>query len=305
MHRTRTTMISTTLALALLALPALAAETKSPATFATDILAPMSGAVTLSYSYSSDNPTTTITDGTDTHKRELDWQRSTMQAKAELGLGYGLQLGVAQSVEVGGKVTGSMNGVIDIDQKMSGGYNPLFELKWNPMQLLMPKHPLQVVASYRFKPKGIAAKSVYDDYTQHSGSVVASYALPELGLRPFIGYDFTTYGADEEGFEQGHVNTGTIGSELTIMNGLTATASYSFARRSGATEYLGGYNVQTIHLDAQYKIPGISFVDAYVSPFGEVMLNGSRTIDLGSSAWKATTSSYTGYKVGGLVKLVF
>lgn len=296
---------------ALTAATAMAAE-KSPALFATDVLKPMTGSVSVGYDFEQDKQASRIyLNGVEVALAHVDWSKNNMTMRAEVGLGYGVQVSVAQKVSVGGSVDVSVDGVGNLyHDNLGGAYNPDFELKWNPMQIVNATSPFQAVIGYRVAPKGIASTHDYDDFTKNRFSAYGSYALNDAKIRPYLGYEFATYGNDSSSFgggrTAGHTNSLTVGAEYTLMKDLAVDLSYNWTNTGGDARdaYTTAYNAHTMAMKAQYKVPGVPVVDAYIVPFGEVRMNAERDVEYGFGDTKKI-ESYATYKVGGFVKVVF
>lgn len=297
-------VLCTTGVLIALSAPAAMAAEKNPAIFATDVLGAWSGAVSMRYEFSSADMDQKVFDGvtTDRYKYKLSEQVGAL--RADVGLGFGLQLGVQQRFMLDGEVKNYYNGAYTGKDDYSGALNPEFELKWNPMQAFSPKNPLQAVIGYRVKPTGMAKSEVWDNYTENTVFAAASYDLKQYNLRPYLRYALTLNGHEEGGIDLGNQNVVTLGAEYKIMDGLKTDLAYTYARNAAISEYDGGFSSNSISASVQYKIPGVPYMDLYAVPYGQVSFNGSRDFEA-PAGWSAKVESFTSYRVGAMIKAVF
>lgn len=279
------------------------AAEKSPAIFPTDVLNQFSGAITTTYTYTShdmDYSRTRLGVG-ETFKREMT--SNNLQWKAQLGLGYGLQLGIYQDIELEGRDKVIMNNDTNV-YKYTGGYNPTFAISWNPMQVLSPKNPLQALVSYTVKGKGIESKQVRDDYTQHTARAVVSYDLSALKLRPYIGYEHTQFGMSNNE-PIGHENVILAGAEYAATKHVKLNLEYA-AVFSGGQAYTDSYTTNNIGVNVEYKVPLVTAFDLYLVPSFRASILDDLTFNVNdpniSSYGTKLSVAYTG---GFAVKAVF
>ena len=303
MKRMSKVLCATGVLVALSAPAAMAAE-KNPAIFATDVLGAGFSAVSMRYDFSSADMDKKVSDGVTTDRYKYKIREQVGALRADVGLGFGLQLGVQQRFMLDGEEKGYYNGAYAGKFDYSGALNPEFELKWNPMQALSPKNPLQAVIGYRVKPTGMAKSEVMDNYTENTVFAAASYDLKQYNLRPYLKYSLQLNGTEEDGGSLGNQNVMTLGAEYKIMDGLKADLAYTYARNAAIGEYDGGFSSNSISASVQYKIPGVPYMDLYAVPYGQVSFNGSRDSEA-PAGWTDKVESFTSYRVGGMIKAVF
>lgn len=306
MKKMKLAVAVTSLASALAAMPVLAAD-KNPAIFPTDVLDLFSGGVAATYTFTSTKTDATYTNGAVTDVESGKFTSNMMQWRADVGLGYGLQIGAYQNIELGARDEFSWNGATPTINKTSGGYNPLYQIKWNLMQIVDAKNPVQVLLSYRVKPKGVASKSVSDDYTQNTGTAIVSYKIADF--RTYLGYEYSQFGKEGtsgNSFDMGHENSILVGAEYQLMKGLDLTLDYTATIAGGAPIRTESYATNTVTLGAQYKLPGLDKVNLYVSPFFKASVVGEQTLDaVQVGADSAKIDSYVAYSGGLTLKAVF
>lgn len=308
MKKMKLAVAVTSLASALAAMPALAGD-KNPAIFPTDVLDQFSGAVAATYTFTSTKTDATYVNGAVTDVNSGKFTSNMMQWRADIGLGYGLQIGAYQNIELGARDEFSWNGATPTINKTSGGYNPLYQIKWNPLQIVDAKSPVQILLAYRVKPKGVASKSVSDDYTQNTGTAIVSYKMSDLGLRTYLGYEYSQLGKEGtsgNSFDMGRENSILVGAEYQLMKGFDLTLDYTATIAGGAPIRTESYATNTVALGAQYKIPGLDKVNLYVSPFFKASIVGEQTLDAAQvGADSAKIDSYVAYSGGLTLKAVF
>lgn len=282
--------------------PAAAAE-RSAAIFPTDVLNRLSGAVTAAYTFSSQDIDYTMTQlgTTETLKREMT--SNNLQWKAQLGLGYGLQVGLFQDIELAGRDKMSANGGSEV-ANFSGGSNPAFEIAWNPMQVFSPKNPLQALVSYTVKGKGLESKQIGDDFTQHSAKVFMSYNLAALKLRPYVGYEHTRNG-ERYNQDLGHINVIKAGVEYAAAKHLKLNLDYTSYINAGFS-FADPYTVNEFGVNAEYKVPMTTVLDLYLVPsFSAAIMDDLKFKSDDPNVSSSRAGSSVGYSGGFAVKAVF
>jgi len=300
MRRNHVTLVATVLLGVMSTLPAVAAD-KIPAVFPTDVLGKYVGAVTAKYTFGTSDVNTVLTAAGTRDTQENKIESHLLELKAELGLGYGIQAGVSQKIEIDGRTELTFDSDPTAVTKYSGGYNPVFEIAWNPKRPCNSQDPFQISFLYKVKPKGIASRQISDDFTQQSGTAFMSYKLAKL--RPYVGYSFTHYG---------NSNFGSIGHSDTIMGGVEYSAAkrlklnldYSAVISRG--DYLVCSNTtNNIGASVEYKVP-VTTVGIYLVPFVKAGFNERLTYKTAGTGYDSITGApFVIYSSGLAMKAVF
>lgn len=285
------------------AVPASAGE-KSPAIFPTDVLGKFSGAITTTYTYATIEYDTVMVGASGTNVLNYDASANVVQIKAQLGLGYGLQLGASQDIEIGAKTKYSWDDGSSLATDYTGGYNPAFELSWNPMNRCYSKDPLQLLISYKVKPKGLASEKMGEDYTKNSGAVFLSYKLAGLKIRPYLGYNYSKFGKGNTA-PGDHTNTIMAGVERSSTKNLKLNLDYS-AVLYGSNPDVNSFTVHNLGASVVYKLAFIKAFGLYIEPFVNVGVSDGITYKTEGTVYNYMKSGTAiEYSTGLAVKSVF
>lgn len=277
---------------------AVAAEGNS-GLYPTDVKGFLKGTAEVGYGWSfrENKVVTTVSDYAGTNSQ------NTINVGASLGLGYGLQVSVEESIVTGGGLTTSYPQTVDYTVNQNGAKNPIFGIRWSPTQVFTPNAPLQAVIGYKIKPRGIAGKRTYDDFTENTVSAYVSYDLPQYKLRPYVGYEFAAFGNagahfedDRIGTDLGRSNTLIVGTEYKVCKPVNARIQYAYSHTGGVQYYTSSYGTHSAKLELEYKLP-VKKINAYLVPWGELDIVNHRSYLNGGGEIATSTNGKAGIKM--------
>ena len=314
---------------------AMAAEWKH-GMFPTDTLKPWQTGATLGYEYQYRDAEMGIVNSVGgiirTYKKSEKTTINTLKMNTQLGLGYGLQLGVEFNAELAGSNEAQLSdGIVfsstlsaDKNKDFSGFYNPTFSLRWDLVKAFAEQpRDVAFVLEYGYKPKDWADSSIsagailrehildqpgeygFDTHTVKAiGSANAGNSRHYLGyVGEFNGkYDgYANFWADSYpgGYEVGDTHSLVFGSEYAFTPSLSLGADFTYSMVRGRDGFVSGFEDADFGVKLAYK----ATEQLWIVPQVSLQRYGSRTYQ--EPMYLELTDSYYGVTTGVTLKAVF
>lgn len=183
-----------------------------------------------------------------------DYTATAHKAKinAQVGLGYGLEAGVAWNLIPSARVVNDNYSTFPGEKgvyEYSGGMNPTFSLKYSPAELLGLSKDIGMTLGYSYTPANWGAKKLGHDVDVHQ---VTAFGSLETGkFKSFLGYEGEFPNAKE--FREPNIHAAVVGTEYDFSESLTLSADLKGGFIGGSVE-AAAHKALNLDLGVQYAL---------------------------------------------------
>jgi len=304
--------------------------------FPTDTLKPWQVGATLGYEYQYRDAemdiVNTVGGGYRTYKKTEKTSMNTLMMNTQLGLGYGLQLGMEFNAELAGSNEAHLSDGISFDSTLtpnknkdfSGFYNPTFSLRWDLVKAFADQpRDVAFVLEYGYKPKdwadsSIAANAILrehildqpGEYGFDAHTIKAIGSAKVGSSRHYLGYvgefngkydGYTNFWADgyPGGYEVGDTHSLVFGSEYAFSPSLSLGGDFTYSLIRGRDGFAGGFENADFNIKLAYKASN----NLWIVPQVSLQRYGSRSYQ--EPMYLELSESYYGVTTGLSLKAVF